>query len=160
MLKETTRNNDHSTICCAYTIRAFLQAEKKLLADLEAGRIDKEYLPVQGLQAFLDNTSAIILGDESKALKEGRVAVVQSLSGTHALRIAAEFLSVCFVGVSKCLRVQKDHYFPPFLQMRPLRFFTPLIILASRSTIPALLCTAAILRGATISTSSKRLALK
>jgi aspartate aminotransferase, chloroplastic len=53
-----------------------------------------EYLPVQGLQAFLDQTSKVILGADSPLIKEKKVAVVQSLSGTGALRICAEFLSI------------------------------------------------------------------
>ena len=63
-------------------------------AELQAGKIDLEYLPVQGYQPFLDLTSEVILGKDSKALKEKRVSVVQSLSGTGALRIAAEFLKM------------------------------------------------------------------
>jgi aspartate/tyrosine/aromatic aminotransferase len=70
------------------------EAEKKIAADLDANKINEEYLPVQGLQQFLDLTSKVILGDDSKALAEKRVAVCQSLSGTGALRIAAEFLAI------------------------------------------------------------------
>ena len=61
--------------------------------------MNKEYLPVQGLQAFLDVTSAVILGKDSPLIKEKKVAIVQSLSGTGALRIAAEFLSIYKPGV-------------------------------------------------------------
>jgi aspartate/tyrosine/aromatic aminotransferase len=70
------------------------EADKMIDAELQAGKIDLEYLPVQGYQPFLDLTSEVILGKESKALKEKRVAVVQSLSGTGALRIAAEFIKM------------------------------------------------------------------
>ena len=38
---------------------ASVQAEKKLLEDLNAGKINKEYLPVTGLAAFLDVTSQV-----------------------------------------------------------------------------------------------------
>jgi hypothetical protein len=38
----------------------------------------------QGLEPFLKVTSQVIFGKDSPALKEGRVAVVQSLSGTGA----------------------------------------------------------------------------
>ncbi|EKX55489.1 hypothetical protein GUITHDRAFT_83779 [Guillardia theta CCMP2712] len=74
-------------------------AEQKILKDTEDGKMNKEYLPVQGLQAFLDVTSAVILGKDSPLIKEKKVAVVQSLSGTGALRIAAEFLSIYKPGV-------------------------------------------------------------
>jgi aspartate/tyrosine/aromatic aminotransferase len=70
------------------------EADKMIDAELQAGKIDLEYLPVQGYQPFLDLTSEVILGKNSKALKEKRVSVVQSLSGTGALRIAAEFLKI------------------------------------------------------------------
>ena len=49
---------------------------------------------MQGLQAFLDQTAKVILGADSPVLKEKKVAIVQSLSGTGALRICAEFLSI------------------------------------------------------------------
>jgi aspartate/tyrosine/aromatic aminotransferase len=39
-------------------------------------------------------TSKVILGADSPIIKEKKVAVVQSLSGTGALRICAEFLSI------------------------------------------------------------------
>eukprot|EP00960_Hanusia_phi_P069260 767048-Hanusia_phi.AAC.5 len=74
-------------------------AEQKILKDTEDGKLNKEYLPVQGLQAFLDVTSAVILGKDSPLIKEKKVAIVQSLSGTGALRIAAEFLSIYKPGV-------------------------------------------------------------
>jgi aspartate/tyrosine/aromatic aminotransferase len=48
---------------------------------------------VQGLESFLQATSSIILGKDSPSLKEERVAVMQTLSGTGALRIAAEFIA-------------------------------------------------------------------
>lgn len=51
------------------------------------------YVCVQGLESFLQATSSIILGKDSPSLKEERVAVLQTLSGTGALRVAAEFIS-------------------------------------------------------------------
>ena len=56
--------------------------------------MNKEYLPVQGLEPFLKVTSQVIFGKGNKFLDEGRIAVVQSLSGTGALRIAAEFIAM------------------------------------------------------------------
>jgi aspartate/tyrosine/aromatic aminotransferase len=82
---------------------------------LLAGKIDKEYLPVQGLEAFLQHTSKVILGEGSKALQEKRVAVVQTLSGTNALRIAAEFLSVSPVSVVVFLRGYYSYIYPIYL---------------------------------------------
>eukprot|EP00283_Hemiselmis_rufescens_P020995 CAMPEP_0173439034 /NCGR_PEP_ID=MMETSP1357-20121228/20735_1 /TAXON_ID=77926 /ORGANISM="Hemiselmis rufescens, Strain PCC563" /LENGTH=420 /DNA_ID=CAMNT_0014404369 /DNA_START=11 /DNA_END=1273 /DNA_ORIENTATION=+ len=72
-------------------LKCIKEAEKKIANDPS---MNKEYLPVQGLEPFLKVTSQVIFGKQSKALAERRVAVVQSLSGTGALRIAAEFISV------------------------------------------------------------------
>lgn len=54
------------------------------------------YIPIEGLAEFNKLTSALILGANSPALKENRVATVQSLSGTGALRIAAAFIKRWF----------------------------------------------------------------
>jgi aspartate/tyrosine/aromatic aminotransferase len=75
-------------------------ASSKLLDELNAGNANKEYLPVTGLQAFLDVTSQVILGKDSPLIREKKVAVCQSLSGTGALRIAAEFLAQYNPGVN------------------------------------------------------------
>ena len=53
-----------------------------------------EYLPIDGLPEFRAETTKLILGEDSKAIAEGRVACCQSLSGTGALRLAAEFIAV------------------------------------------------------------------
>jgi aspartate/tyrosine/aromatic aminotransferase len=49
---------------------------------------------VQGLEAFLTQTAQVIFGSDSPLVKEERIAVVQTLSGTGALRVAAEFISM------------------------------------------------------------------
>ena len=74
-------------------------AEKLLLDELNTGKSNKEYLPVTGLQAFLDVTSQVILGKDSPLIKDKKVAICQSLSGTGALRISAEFLAQYNPGV-------------------------------------------------------------
>jgi len=75
-------------------------AEAQISADLSSNKINKEYLPMQGLQAFLDKTSEVILGKDSPLIKNKQVAVVQSLSGTGALRLCAEFLAAYNPGVT------------------------------------------------------------
>ncbi|EKX53618.1 hypothetical protein GUITHDRAFT_64004 [Guillardia theta CCMP2712] len=72
-------------------LKCVREAERKIANDES---MNKEYLPIQGLESFLSQTSKIIFGDESPAIKEQRVAVVQSLSGTGALRLAAEFIAL------------------------------------------------------------------
>jgi aspartate aminotransferase len=54
---------------------------------------NKEYLPIDGLPAFRAETVKLILGKESKAIAEGRVACCQALSGTGALRIGGIFVA-------------------------------------------------------------------
>ncbi|XP_046667734.1 aspartate aminotransferase, cytoplasmic [Homalodisca vitripennis] len=64
--------------------------EAKLAAD---DTLNKEYLPVLGLEAAATAATTMLLGADSKPLVEGRAFGVQTLSGTGALRVAAEFLA-------------------------------------------------------------------
>lgn len=52
-----------------------------------------EYLGINGLPELTSAAAKVLLGDDSPELKENRVISVQSLSGTGALHIAANFLS-------------------------------------------------------------------
>ena len=60
--------------------------------------LNHEYLPIAGLPDFCSAAAKLALGDDSAALKEGRAGGVQSLSGTGALRLSAEFLFRYFGG--------------------------------------------------------------
>lgn len=73
-----------------YLLRVVAKVEQ-LLADKQ---LDKEYLPIDGLAGFREESVKLLLGDESKAIKEKRVASCQALSGTGALRLAAEFYAM------------------------------------------------------------------
>jgi aspartate/tyrosine/aromatic aminotransferase len=53
----------------------------------------------QGLEAFLKVTAQVIFGADSPLVKDERIAVVQTLSGTGALRVAAEFIALYSPGV-------------------------------------------------------------
>ena len=66
------------------------KAEERILADPTA---NKEYLPIDGLPKFRELASKFLLGDDHPAIVEKRVCTVQSLSGTGALRLGAEFIS-------------------------------------------------------------------
>lgn len=55
--------------------------------------LNHEYLPVLGLETFSQAATTMVLGKDSPALAENRVVGVQTLSGTGALRVAAEFLA-------------------------------------------------------------------
>ena len=65
------------------------KAEKIIVDDLD---LTKEYLPIAGLESYREAVKIFALGKESKVLKEGRAVGIQSVSGTSALRLAADFL--------------------------------------------------------------------
>nr|BAM10994.1 aspartate aminotransferase 1 [Buergeria buergeri] len=62
--------------------------------------LNHEYLPILGLPEFRSSSSRIALGEDSPAFKEDRVGGVQSLGGTGALRIGAEFLRRWYNGTN------------------------------------------------------------
>jgi len=65
------------------------KAEKKILED---GSLNKEYLPQRGDADFSKLCQKMLFGENSKLLDAGLVATVQTLSGTGALRVGAEFV--------------------------------------------------------------------
>eukprot|EP01065_Artemidia_motanka_P000800 TRINITY_DN1037_c0_g2_i1.p1 TRINITY_DN1037_c0_g2~~TRINITY_DN1037_c0_g2_i1.p1 ORF type:complete len:932 (+),score=329.34 TRINITY_DN1037_c0_g2_i1:383-2797(+) len=56
-------------------------------------RVNKAYGPIDGLSDFTRASAELVLGRDSPALKENRVALCQSLSGTGALAICANLFS-------------------------------------------------------------------
>ncbi|KAK2079981.1 Aspartate aminotransferase, cytoplasmic [Prototheca wickerhamii] len=72
-----------------YVLEVVKKAEKRML---ERGD-NKEYLPMEGLAEFRSATVELLLGKGAAAVKEGRVATLQSLSGTGSLRVAADFIA-------------------------------------------------------------------
>ncbi|XP_050533697.1 aspartate aminotransferase, cytoplasmic [Daktulosphaira vitifoliae] len=69
-----------------------LPVVKKSEAIVLQNTVNHEYLPILGLESFTKAASSLLLGDISKQLEEGSIFGVQSLSGSGALRIGAEFL--------------------------------------------------------------------
>ncbi|ETN74079.1 hypothetical protein NECAME_13215 [Necator americanus] len=63
------------------------EAEKALADD---DTLNHEYLPVLGHEGFSQAACALVLGENSPAIKEGRYTGVQCLSGTGSLRAGAE----------------------------------------------------------------------
>ena len=55
--------------------------------------VDHEYLPMAGYQKFIDLALEFAYSKNSTPLKEKRIAAIQSISGTGAIRIAMKFLS-------------------------------------------------------------------
>lgn len=72
-----------------YVFTAVKEAEKLLLADQT---LNKEYLPMSGLDRFNKSARELILGKNSPAVLENRVATIQCISGTGSLRVGAEFI--------------------------------------------------------------------
>lgn len=56
-----------------------------------SGQNFMEYLPIGGLRDFVQESVKLAYGDLEPAIKEGRVAAVQSLSGTGSCRLFADF---------------------------------------------------------------------
>nr|CAD7407513.1 unnamed protein product [Timema poppensis] len=66
------------------------RTELQMAADEE---LNHEYLPVLGLGSFSSAATSLLLGADNSALLEGRVLGVQTVSGSGAIRVGAEFLT-------------------------------------------------------------------
>jgi len=71
-----------------FVFTAVREAERRIL-----GNHTKEYLPIDGLERFNTLVRDLLFGADSLAVAEGRVASIQTISGTGSLRVGAEFLS-------------------------------------------------------------------
>ncbi|GJJ09742.1 hypothetical protein Clacol_003966 [Clathrus columnatus] len=60
---------------------------------LTGKKLDKEYLPITGLAEFTREAVKLAYGVDSVPLKENRIAVTQSISGTGALRVGGAFIA-------------------------------------------------------------------
>jgi aromatic-amino-acid transaminase len=69
-------------------LQCVLTAEKQLA---EAPK-PKGYLPIDGIPAYDRAVQELVFGVDSAALREGRVATVQTLGGTGGLKVGADFL--------------------------------------------------------------------
>lgn len=65
----------------------------RLLSPACSHCVSQEYLPIGGNPTFCRLTRELAFGKSSQAIQEGRIATVQALSGTGALRVGAEFLA-------------------------------------------------------------------
>ncbi|AHG73344.1 Aspartate aminotransferase [Mannheimia sp. USDA-ARS-USMARC-1261] len=69
-------------------VKAVKEAEKRLLEN----ETTKTYLTIDGVQAFNAATQTLLFGENAEVITSGRAKTAQSLGGTGALRIAAEFV--------------------------------------------------------------------
>ncbi|KAF3481307.1 aspartate aminotransferase [Arthroderma uncinatum] len=71
-----------------YVLPSVKAAEAKVVG----ASLDKEYAGITGIPAFTKSAAELAYGKDSAAIKDGRVAITQTISGTGALRVAAAFL--------------------------------------------------------------------
>jgi len=64
------------------------KAEKLVAAD----NLDKEYAAITGVPEFTDASIRLLLGNDHHVIKNKQYGIAQTLSGTGALRVGAEFL--------------------------------------------------------------------
>ena len=78
-----------------YVLPVVRKAHELLVADTT---LDHEYLPIAGLPQFTAAAAELLLGKDSAALHEGRVASIQTISGTGANHLGALFMSKFWPG--------------------------------------------------------------
>jgi len=69
-------------------MQAVARAEAALLADMGP----RPYLPMSGLVGYRSAVQALVFGEDSPARAAGRIATLQTLGGSGALRVGADFL--------------------------------------------------------------------
>ena len=83
-----------------YVLKAVREARKCL----ESKNLDHEYTGIAGIPAFLKQTLIFAYGADAEVITSGRVAAVQSLSGTGACRLVGEFISK-FMGAGTTIHI-------------------------------------------------------
>ncbi|EYC34368.1 hypothetical protein Y032_0001g381 [Ancylostoma ceylanicum] len=72
-----------------FVLPSVREAEQRLMAE----KLNKEYAGIAGLPDFTKLAAKLALGENSEVIQSGRITTMQSISGTGALRIGAEFLA-------------------------------------------------------------------
>nr|WP_174505877.1 amino acid aminotransferase [Acinetobacter sp. Marseille-Q1620] len=79
------------------TIVPQLQAIKTAYKNIEPTNDKvKSYLPMDGLKSYDEATQKLVLGADSQARKDGRAVTIQTLGGSGALKVGADFLKKYF----------------------------------------------------------------
>ena len=71
-----------------YVLPSVRKSEKQIIG----AKMDHEYAGITGLPTFTQAAALLAYGPDSSVLKENRISITQSVSGTGALRIGGEFL--------------------------------------------------------------------
>ena len=74
-------------------LQAVAQAEERLNATPHGASI---YLPMEGLNSYRSAIAPLLFGENHPALLEGRIATIQTLGGSGALKVGADFLKTYF----------------------------------------------------------------
>lgn len=69
-----------------------LESVRRAEQKLAESPLPRNYLPIDGLQAYDRAVQGLLFGAESAAVREGRVVTVQTLGGTGGLKVGADFL--------------------------------------------------------------------
>ena len=74
-----------------------LNAVKAAYKNIEASNDQvKLYLPMDGLKSYNQATQALVLGQQSQARRDGRAVTIQTLGGSGALKVGADFIKKYF----------------------------------------------------------------
>jgi aspartate aminotransferase, cytoplasmic len=74
-----------------FIFSAVKEAERQILADAS---LNKEYLPMAGLELFNSLARDLLFGPSSTPVLEKRIASAQTISGTGSLRVGGEFIKL------------------------------------------------------------------
>jgi len=69
-----------------------LDCVKRAESAIATQNLDKEYTQITGVPEFCEASVRLLLGDDSQVIKDQLYGTAQTLSGTGALRVGAEFL--------------------------------------------------------------------
>lgn len=80
-----------------YVLPSVKSAERKVVDS----NLDKEYAGITGVPAFTKAAAVLAYGSGSSVIKDDRLVITQSISGTGALRIGGEFLARFYPSAKK-----------------------------------------------------------
>lgn len=75
-----------------------LECVRRAEAQLTQENLDKEYTTIAGVPEFAAASAKLVFGENAECIKNGLNATVQTISGTGALKVGAEFLKKHFPG--------------------------------------------------------------
>ena len=76
-------------------LQAVAEAETRLNAEAKDASL---YLPMEGLPAYRNAIAPLLFGQDHPMLKAGRIATIQTVGGSGALKVGADFLKTYFPG--------------------------------------------------------------